>query len=720
MSAPATPARRRGLPAPAAAYAAYLLLAFLATWPLLRRARDHVFGLATPELNIWAMGFVLHQLPREPLHLFDGNAFYPYPRSLAFSEHLFVPSLLGAPIALLSGNLVLAHNLVALVTLSLAGLGMFLLARELTGDAPAAFAAGVVYAFHTWNINELIRLQILSNQYFPFLLLALARFFSRPSRGSALLAGAAYALQSLSCMYWALYAPLLTLSFVAFLQVRHRRSWRELRPLAIALGAALLLAVLFGLTYVRAGQELGLARTLPDPVGMNRYFDVLPGNRLYAGLLGTAHSNQDAAHFLGFSAIALGMLGAAAGRLQLTGRAPFVGLTAAGFLLSLGPQLRWNEHVLAPGPYMLLWRLVPGFQNVRYPERFCVFLLLGLCPLLAAGLARLRPRIGTTGALALAGVLFVEHLSSPLPLAPLPTGPAIPEVYHRLAGMADVKVVADVPGARHRMERLDALPMYLSTVHWKRTAQGFTGYFPPAYNFVRWRLFHFPEAASVRFLQRFGVDTVVVSPEEGDPPSWVWNDPRWRVDGPFAGGHVVLHLIDANEQTYGLRADRAHLDLLDRGEWDVQASYPGARLAIDGEVSTAWTTGEERQGRGDFYRIRFPRRERIARVSLQVASPYEFPTSLKLLGETDSGWEEIPIDTPTAYDGLFADLLHRPRDAWLTLEFEPRDVNGVRLRIAETDPFWMPWSLAEIQVERAQSPAAADQAAAISTTGATP
>src|SRR6185295_7514883 len=86
--------------------AAYLAVAVVATWPLAPQAADHVVGdeaaqgmcVGTPNLNVWAMGAVLHQLAHDPLHLFDANAFYPYSRSLAFSEHLFVPALLAAPV----------------------------------------------------------------------------------------------------------------------------------------------------------------------------------------------------------------------------------------------------------------------------------------------------------------------------------------------------------------------------------------------------------------------------------------------------------------------------------------------------------------------------------------------------------------------------------------------------------------------------------------------
>src|SRR3972149_4991126 len=72
----------------------YFLVAIIATYPLILRATDHVFGTGTPMLNIWAMAWVNHQLPLDPWHLFDGNVFYPYSRTLAFSEHLFVPALM--------------------------------------------------------------------------------------------------------------------------------------------------------------------------------------------------------------------------------------------------------------------------------------------------------------------------------------------------------------------------------------------------------------------------------------------------------------------------------------------------------------------------------------------------------------------------------------------------------------------------------------------------
>ena len=57
-------------------------------------------------LNEWIVTWIQHQLPRAPLTLFDANIFYPAKNTLAFSEPLIVPALLGYPVRLLGGYFV--------------------------------------------------------------------------------------------------------------------------------------------------------------------------------------------------------------------------------------------------------------------------------------------------------------------------------------------------------------------------------------------------------------------------------------------------------------------------------------------------------------------------------------------------------------------------------------------------------------------------------------
>jgi hypothetical protein len=121
-------------------------------------------------------------------------------------------------------------------------------------------------------------------------------------------------------------------------------------------------------------------------------------------------------------------------------------------------------------------------------------------------------------------------------------------------------------------------------------------------------------------------------------------------------------------------------------------------MAADGNPATAWRTpGIARKG--DFYRIQLPRTIELARVSIAVVVPYEFPTRLAIIGEPEGeAPRQLAFDAVAAYDGLFAWLLHRPYEARLDLDVAPQRLQAVRLRVKETDAFGMPWRVAEVRL----------------------
>ena len=111
------------------------------------------------------------QLARHPWALFDSNSFHPYPRSLAFADHLTPEAVLVAPVNWTTGNPVLAYNLAVVLALALSALGMFALVRRVTGHVDAAFLAGLAYAFTSFTRHELPRVHVLHVQWWPLALL---------------------------------------------------------------------------------------------------------------------------------------------------------------------------------------------------------------------------------------------------------------------------------------------------------------------------------------------------------------------------------------------------------------------------------------------------------------------------------------------------------------------------------------------------------------------
>src|SRR5436305_6349970 len=81
------------------ALAIFALLAVLHTWPLATNPA-HLSRVDNGDylLNTWAVAWVAHQLPRDPLHVFDANVFYPERLTLAYSEAMTVQGIMAIPL----------------------------------------------------------------------------------------------------------------------------------------------------------------------------------------------------------------------------------------------------------------------------------------------------------------------------------------------------------------------------------------------------------------------------------------------------------------------------------------------------------------------------------------------------------------------------------------------------------------------------------------------
>src|SRR5437868_11412638 len=135
------------------------------TWPLATGfTRDVPGDFGDPLFTSWVIAW-------DSTHLGSGwwsaNIFAPHPLSLAYSEHFLPHAVQALPIYALTKNPILCYNLLFLSTFVFAGLGAFLLGRELTGSAAAGFVAGLAFAFAPYRIASLPHLQVLSSAWMP-------------------------------------------------------------------------------------------------------------------------------------------------------------------------------------------------------------------------------------------------------------------------------------------------------------------------------------------------------------------------------------------------------------------------------------------------------------------------------------------------------------------------------------------------------------------------
>jgi hypothetical protein len=377
----------------------YLLLSIAATWPLAARSTHSLASdYGDPLFTTWAMGWVSSHLSaalRGDVHAlrvwWDAGIFFPEPNTLAFSDHMFTEAAQVLPLYWATGNLLLCYNAALILSFALCGYGTYLLVRDLTGSATAAFAAGVFFAFNEYRLfYEISHLQSLTIQWLPFALVGLHRFSARRSR--AALAGAAIALVllNLSAGFHMLYcAPFVAVFAVLELwrhdRLRDARAWIDLAAAAILVFAA---TAPFAWHYVLMQRQLHFERTLDETIRFSATLD-----HYRAALPGFAVPLALAAVAIGTAAVTV--LRASDGS-RRTAAVPALAAAAAlivTFWLSLGPVVQSGGHALpVPGLYALLYDYAPGFRGVRAVGRFAMLFFFFLALLGGFGIAAIDVR----------------------------------------------------------------------------------------------------------------------------------------------------------------------------------------------------------------------------------------------------------------------------------------------------------------------------------------
>jgi hypothetical protein len=421
----------------------YVFLTVLLTYPLVLHLPTYVADTGDPLLNTWALAWGQHAL-RQPWHsigdLFDANAFYPYPQSLGFSEHLLLYAALTLPLLALKLGPIFSHNAAILFSLALAGWGMALLVTHWTRNRWAGLVAGMIFAFLPARLNHWAHLHQLSIQWLPFIILSLDLWLARKQWRDLALLGLFLNLQLLSAVNYVPQTIMLVGGYIIVhgayyvLRVARRVPSGAFSPylirtthyvLRIASGGLILGAVTLLVNwpitkvYFDLSEVHGFERNLGDAsiygAALVDYVTPPPENMLYGSWL-TPRLADPARPliplFIGFAPMALAVIGMATSgavvfrKLRSRAGAPppdSQPSRAAGFLLllilsaillsfganeaALGRELApLTRHLLF---YRWLFEHVPGFSGLRVPARAAILAFFGLAALAGLGVAAL-------------------------------------------------------------------------------------------------------------------------------------------------------------------------------------------------------------------------------------------------------------------------------------------------------------------------------------------
>ena len=499
----------------ASAAAVCVLLAVIHTWPLaLNPARHSRNDNGDALLNEWIMAWIAHQLPRDPLHLFEANIFYPAHDTLAFSEPLIVPALMGAPLAWAGASPVLVHNLVLIAGFALTAFAGWWLIYEWTGHWTAGLLTGSTFAFNTHTLSRLAHVQGVHLYGLILCLLAADRLVAGGRARDAWLLAFSMVLLAYTSGYLVVFASVM-LGVVVL--TRAGEWWHRVVPAMSRFAAAGVVAAVaivpVYLPYRRVAREQHMMRSLDN---VRQYSATLTGYIASAGRIDFAtwsarfFDRPIDAFFPGFAAVAL-----AIAAIVFAFRQPrlrprvlmLVVLAAAGVVLSLGT---------ATPIYGWLFHIFPPMQGLRAAARFGNLFILATAVLGGIGLAAWSPR--TWIAVTLVVLANAESLRAPIGYRDF-TG--IPRIYRLLAEEPGRVVLVEQPFYPRQAAFENAPYVLNSTAHWRPLMNGYSGYTPASYNDYAGAFWYFPADWAIQAMKDAGVTHVMVhlsrfGPERGE------------------------------------------------------------------------------------------------------------------------------------------------------------------------------------------------------------
>ena len=411
----------------AVALVVYVVLAlaiFSSTW--VDPAGSWIGSPKDPQLFIWYLGWIPHELSLGHNLLFTDHLSYPDGVNLMWNTSMIFPALVLWPVTALFGPVV-AYNVLITAGIALSAWFGFLAAQRFIDRPLLCLAAGLVYGFSPALINQALGHPHVMVAMFPPIALILGHeiFVRRRMHPAAAggLAGMSAAGQLLTGEELLAMTLLLVAIGVVLLALLHRDMARAVLPYASkATGAALAVFAVLA-AYPLGFQFLGPQRASgslqpPDIYVSDLLAFVVPSKFIHFS--GNTTENDA---YVGLPLLVLFAIGLVIGWSRPAIR--WLGLMALIVaVLSLGPHLHVNGYVT---PIPLPWAVIAHLPLMEsaLPSRLMAIAFLGVGIIAATTLQ--THRAATT-------IALVAGLAVLVPPLPYPSQPAAAPAFFRPGG----------------------------------------------------------------------------------------------------------------------------------------------------------------------------------------------------------------------------------------------------------------------------------------------
>lgn len=699
----------------------FAVLSLAMTYPLVFHMADHVpSDLGDPLYTVWLFSWTYQSIGSGFHGLWDANNFYPHKKTVLFADHILGLSILAAPVALVTGNFVFAYNFLFILSFFLCATGMYALIYHLTESRIAAVLGGLVFAFFPYRFAHISHLEILFFGWMAFLFLFLHRFFKNPSIKNVMGIGVFYILQVLCCGYYGVFMTLYTGLFVVYYAwtaqfFKKKEFWIKISLLALA---CFLILIPLYLPYISVHKTMTFERRIGAVIHYSaqpqHYLAVPPWNVAWGRLMGT-EGGQEWQLYPGALALFLAafiFLRKKAHRLRGKNDKPhkifYIIMAGTAFILSMGPVIRFLDREIVTGPYMLLYKWVPGFSSLRASSRLSVIFMLALSVLSGFGVVRLLERVSRPAAkhilaVFFGGLILMEFVSLPLPLKWIEKGADIPAIYSTVKELPENSALMELPVPPLVMGRaFDSVYMYFSIFHGKPIVNGYCGYDPPGYLVVRDAMEVFPTDSAFDLLRDLEV------------PYFIVHTRGFRQE---RGQEILVHLQEFTDQAqliadkngdflFGVlpkkdRSPESSRIVEGKGDWIATSSsnLDQVSKAFDGDPATGWCTSQSLRD-GDYFQFDFKSEQVVGKIELYTDKmPLSYPRGYLVQSSLDGEHWTTLAENPYSFPRITPEIIDKFSEYRMDIAFVPQKMRF--LRINQTG--WHPnrrWWIHEIVLKR--------------------
>ena len=455
----------------------FTILTLILTYPVIFKLSTHFMcdgGDGFQNMwNMWWLKTALLDLHNNPYY----TTYLHYPDGVSLLFQTFNPfnGLISIPLQLLF-RMEITYNLIVIFSFIMSGIGMYLLARYLIKNRPAAFIAGCIYTFCPFHFaHGLGHLQLIAMEWMPFYILYMIKTHREGGWQNGILGGVFLIFTALCSWYYLIYSAFITLIYLIYHLITNRRSilnknfGRALLVLFVTFWVCM--APLFGaMFYSKTSQEFVGEHNPEDwsadltsffvPSGISTY-----GRAWFSPIWGKWRGNTaENANYIGYIVLGLSIFALIRYR-----DARFWGIAGLfAVIMALGPYLRvmGKQYRIIPLPYQLFHNYLPFFSFTGVPERFDIMLKFCLAIISAYAVGGIYNRLSNVKVraifIALTSVLvMMEYLAIPY----VTTKVEVSEFYYEMAQDEDVYGVIDIPSG--------AVTLYLATIHKKPLVGGY-------------------------------------------------------------------------------------------------------------------------------------------------------------------------------------------------------------------------------------------------------